>query len=179
MNHTPPTLPPPNLQLLAHRLIINLIMFSQSCSLITLILLCGQTDWGLVSSGTGEQRQSLSICTAYTLINLKLNHLFFSRFNIRIVGVSDINFQPYVLHSEHRKTWDWVIVSASSNSYRWSCCYPSHVVLCIKKPKNSYWEEQVCFTCLMKLRENIWLWDADRLLKVMLYDFKWLMRRSD
>lgn len=67
---------PPAPSPLTHRLIINLIMFSQSCPLITLILLCARTDWGLVLRGTGERRWALSIYMTFNHFNSFLPNYF-------------------------------------------------------------------------------------------------------
>lgn len=64
-------------------------MFSQPCSLITLMLLCVRTDWGLMSMSAAEQTRALSVYVAHAP-HTQLSLLLY--FNLRIVN-TELNSQ--------------------------------------------------------------------------------------
>lgn len=102
---------PPAASPLTQRLIINLIMFSQSCFLITLILLCAWTGWRLMSSGTVEQGWALSwtFTRAPTLLLL----LFSTRWTFALFALLACTalYWSTHAHKQKKKNTSWKIAS--------------------------------------------------------------------
>lgn len=103
---------PPGASPLTQRLIINLIMFSQSCFLITLILLCAWTGWGLMSSGTVEQGWAPS----WTLTELQLfSFSVWNSVNLSIVWLAGLH-SVILTHANQQEVWHLSITHLCQNT---------------------------------------------------------------